>query len=53
MQSPSPRFTDNNDGTVTDNLTGLVWLKNANLFGEGMHEAGLGPPGPGDKPADA
>jgi len=24
------RFTDNGDGTVTDNLTGLVWLKNAN-----------------------
>ncbi len=30
---PSPRFTDNNNGTVTDNLTGLVWLKNANCFG--------------------
>jgi hypothetical protein len=27
---PSPRFVDNADGTVTDNLTGLVWLKNAN-----------------------
>lgn len=26
---PDPRFTDNNDGTVTDNLTGLVWLENA------------------------
>lgn len=26
---PSPRFTDNSDGTVTDNLTGLIWLKNA------------------------
>ncbi len=25
---PVPRFTDNNDGTITDNLTGLVWLKN-------------------------
>ncbi|MCK9365151.1 MAG: DUF1566 domain-containing protein [Syntrophales bacterium] len=24
---PSPRFTDNNDGTVTDHLTSLVWLK--------------------------
>jgi len=23
----APRFSDNNDGTVTDNLTGLVWLK--------------------------
>ena len=27
---PTPRFTDNNNGTVTDNLTGLIWLKNAN-----------------------
>lgn len=27
---PTPRFTDNSDGTVTDNLTGLIWLKNAN-----------------------
>ena len=25
-----PRFYDNGNGTVTDNLTGLVWLKNAN-----------------------
>jgi hypothetical protein len=30
---PTPRFTDNTDSTVTDNLTGLVWLKNANCFG--------------------
>jgi hypothetical protein len=30
---PDPRFTDNGDGTVTDNLTGLVWLKDANCFG--------------------
>ena len=30
---PDPRFTDNSNGTVTDNLTGLVWLKNANAFG--------------------
>ncbi len=30
---PIPRFTDNGDGTVTDNLTGLIWLKNANCFG--------------------
>ncbi|MGC9023085.1 MAG: hypothetical protein ACP5J5_08205, partial [Dissulfurimicrobium sp.] len=27
---PTPRFTDNGNGTVTDNLTGLIWLKNAN-----------------------
>jgi hypothetical protein len=30
---PNPRFTDNSDGTVTDNLTGLIWLKNANCWG--------------------
>ena len=30
-----PRFTDNGDGTVTDNLTGLIWLKDANCF---LHE---------------
>lgn len=29
---PSPRFTDNPDGTVTDNLTGLIWLKNADCL---------------------
>jgi hypothetical protein len=28
-------FTDNGDGTVTDNLTGLIWLKNTNCAGEG------------------
>ena len=27
---PTPRFTDNGDGTVTDNLTELIWLQNAN-----------------------
>ena len=30
---PTPRFRDNGDGTVTDNLTGLIWLKNANADG--------------------
>ena len=29
---PNPRFTDNANGTVTDNLTGLIWLKNGNFF---------------------
>lgn len=29
---PEPRFTDNNNGTITDNLTGFVWLKDANCF---------------------
>jgi hypothetical protein len=26
---PDPRFTDNGNGTVTDNLTGLMWTKDA------------------------
>ena len=29
---PDPRFTDQGDGTVIDNLTGLVWAKDANLM---------------------
>jgi len=28
------RFVDNNDGTVIDNQTELVWLKNASCFGQ-------------------
>ena len=31
---PDPRFTDNNDGTVTDKMTGLVWLKDASCIGK-------------------
>jgi hypothetical protein len=27
------RFIDNNNGTVTDAVTGLIWLKNANPCG--------------------
>lgn len=27
---PNPRFTDSGNGTVKDNLTGLIWLKSAN-----------------------
>jgi len=30
----SVRFVDNNDGTVTDCRTDLVWLKNASCFGK-------------------
>lgn len=30
---PDPRFQDNGNGTVTDLLTGLIWLKDANAFG--------------------
>ncbi len=31
---PNPRFTDNGNGTITDNLTCLIWDKNANRFGQ-------------------
>lgn len=31
---PSPRFTDNGNGTATDNLTGLIWLKDAACMGQ-------------------
>ena len=31
---PASRFIDNQDGTVTDNLTKLIWLKNSNCFGK-------------------
>jgi hypothetical protein len=31
---PASRFIDNKDGTVTDNLTKLIWLKNSNCFGK-------------------
>jgi Protein of unknown function (DUF1566) len=37
---PSTRFTASN-GTVTDNLTGLIWLQNANVLGTSV-------PGDGD-----
>ncbi|MBN2109324.1 MAG: DUF1566 domain-containing protein [Deltaproteobacteria bacterium] len=30
---PDPRFSDRGDGTISDNLTGLVWAQNANLLG--------------------
>lgn len=32
--STDARFTDMGDGTVRDNDTGLLWLKNASAFGE-------------------
>jgi len=30
---PNPRFTDQGNGTVIDNLTGLMWTKNGDPFG--------------------
>jgi hypothetical protein len=38
---PNSRFTDNKDGTVTDGLTGLVWMKNAGCFAPGNWAAAL------------
>jgi hypothetical protein len=38
---PAPRFTDNGNGTVTDKLTGLIWLKNANAFGQRTRDQAL------------
>lgn len=32
-QTEGKRYIDNGDGTVKDNQTGLIWLKNANCFG--------------------
>lgn len=32
IEWPEPRFTDNGDGTITDNLTGLMWLKDGGCF---------------------
>jgi hypothetical protein len=39
--SVGPRFTDNGDGTVTDNLTKLIWLLDANCFGAQQWQAAL------------
>lgn len=33
MTGDYPRYTDNNDQTVIDNKTGLIWLQNANCIG--------------------
>lgn len=38
---PVPRFVDNDDGTVTDRLTGLVWLGSNKLAGAGKYEIAL------------
>jgi len=32
VESPIPRFTDNGDGVVTDNLSGLQWLQQADCY---------------------
>lgn len=38
---PNPRFTNNNNGTVTDNLTGIVWLQDAGCFSPGDWQSAL------------
>jgi quinol monooxygenase YgiN len=38
---PTERFTDNGDGTVTDNRSGLIWLQDANFFKEVTREQAL------------
>jgi len=38
VEWPNPRFTNNGDGTITDNLTGLIWLQNANCTGTNYPE---------------
>jgi hypothetical protein len=42
VASPSPRFTNNGNGTVTDNLTGLIWMKNAGVIGQQTWADALG-----------
>jgi len=37
----TPRFTDNGNGTVTDNQTGLIWMKDANCFGQKLWNEAL------------
>jgi len=39
---PDPRFNDNGNGTVNDNLTGLVWTKDANAPGPAACSPGAG-----------
>ena len=39
--SAATRFTDNQNGTVTDSLTGLVWLQDAGCLGSALWAAGL------------
>jgi hypothetical protein len=41
VEWPEPRFADNGDGTVTDHLTGLMWLKDANCFGTSNWQGAL------------
>lgn len=35
IDGPQMSYTDNGDGTVTDNVTGLMWVKSPDLNGDG------------------
>jgi hypothetical protein len=39
IEWPSPRFTNNGDGTVGDNLTGLMWLKDGGCLKKKWNDA--------------
>jgi hypothetical protein len=41
VEWPVPRFYDTGNGTVTDNLTGLIWTKDANVPGPSMCNPGI------------
>jgi hypothetical protein len=36
---PNPRFVDNGDGTITDRMTGLIWLKFSGIGGQNWSDA--------------
>lgn len=38
-QGAAPNYTDNGDGTVTDNVTGLIWARSPDLNGDGAINA--------------
>lgn len=38
---PPPRFRDNGDGTITDSLTGLMWLTDGSCLDQGTWEEAL------------
>jgi hypothetical protein len=36
FDGPQPSYTNNDDGTVTDNVTGLMWTQSPDLNGDGI-----------------
>lgn len=37
--APAPSYTDNNDGTITDNITHLIWQQDPDTNGDGVIDA--------------